>query len=148
MEPACKKCGKCSKVCPLVELRPGRVVHEVFFDPDFDPWLCCSCYLCEQACEEGLNPRREMFARRRDRALPPQTHLTEYIARIRETGHAFPLDEFTNEDREDLGLPPIPIEAVAARARAFVARLDAARERQEPDERGKIQEEKEGDPEQ
>ncbi|MHA1734077.1 MAG: 4Fe-4S dicluster domain-containing protein, partial [Promethearchaeota archaeon] len=118
----CIKCDKCSRVCPIVEVVPERKVYEVFFDEEFDPWLCCSCYRCELACPVGLSPREAMFKMRRESPgqrdkIPARTQ--KYLELVQAEGFVFPMDEWTNEDREDMGLPPLAIDEVARRVRKF-----------------------------
>ena len=125
--PSCQDCGACSAVCPLVEIDPSRKINMAFSHDGFNPWLCCSCHQCEAVCPAGLSPRDEMFVLRRARendAGERYEGISVYMETLKRSGFVFPLSEETNEDREELGLPGIDYQHIAARMKAFMTHLE------------------------
>lgn len=119
----CTGCGACSAVCPIIDLFPARVVHEVHLRPGFDPWLCCSCHLCAAACPVGLNSRDAMFALRRIRegdGAAAARKVQSHMKNLKKRGFLFPVGDAGNDERAALGLPPIPYETIASEMNSFV----------------------------
>jgi heterodisulfide reductase subunit C len=72
-------------------------------------WLCSWCYRCTERCPQGIQPT-EIFLLVRNLAsekgnIPPNPKVI--MKSIMRTGRSMPVDEFTNELREDYGLPSV-----------------------------------------
>ena len=128
---ACRQCGACSEVCPIVERDAARVVHEVYCREDFDPWLCCSCQLCAGACPVGLSARDAMFAVRRIAHAgegAARKRVEAHMAGLRRRGFLFPVGEVSNDERREMNLPPVPHEKIAHDIKAFVRNYEEVME--------------------
>ncbi|OLS14486.1 MAG: hypothetical protein RBG13Loki_1891 [Promethearchaeota archaeon CR_4] len=109
-----------------MQVIPSRKIYEVFFSEDFDPWRCCSCSLCEIACPEHFSPRNEIFAKRHDivhKGGPVPKQIQSYLGTLEQMGFIFPMDDWTNEMREDLNLPNIDFNRIARKFQKFVVQL-------------------------
>ena len=112
----CKECGACTNACPLNEYDENYIVYKIFFGPEkgFKLWTrCCSCFLCEENCPYGLNPREEIFKIRRnsDRSnIPPR--IIKYYENIKRTGFVFNIDEYVNEERIEYGLVKLNLDRI------------------------------------
>ncbi|HDR13943.1 MAG TPA: 4Fe-4S dicluster domain-containing protein [Desulfobacteraceae bacterium] len=123
----CMECGACSEACPIVELYPSRVVHEVYSRSGFDPWLCCSCHLCAWVCPVGLNPRNAMFALRRsmkESGAKGGKQVAVHMKNLKKKGFLFPVGDVSNDERLETGLEPIAYEKISSDMKRFVLRLD------------------------
>jgi heterodisulfide reductase subunit C len=127
---ACKECGACSAVCPIVELYPARVVHEVYSRPGFDPWLCCSCHLCAEVCPVGLSSRDAMFSLRRIGSAggAAAQKVAVHMRNLKKRGFLFPVGEISNEERSDAGLLPIAYDKISLDMQSFVIRFEQVME--------------------
>ena len=127
----CRKCGACSAVCPMVDLDPARVVHEIHSCSGFDPWLCCSCHLCAGACPVGLSSRDAMFALRRigqTGGAAVEKTVASHMKNLKKRGFLFPVGDVSNDERLEAGLPPIAYEKIASDMHFFVRRFERVME--------------------
>ncbi|MHA1384534.1 MAG: 4Fe-4S dicluster domain-containing protein [Candidatus Helarchaeota archaeon] len=115
MAEKCTKCGICTKVCPITDIRKDNEIYLIFENDDFELWNCCSCFLCEENCPINLSVREEMFKRRRSINIDnfPQ-RIRKYLKNIEETGFVFPLDEVHNLTRKKIGLKELNLEKIRA----------------------------------
>lgn len=112
----CQQCGACSIICPIVEIEPDRVLSDLFFEKEINPWLCCSCHLCTDNCPEALSPRNQMFQIRRTKdanGFKGGERLHKYIRILKERGFLFPVDDDTNQERMSLGLPSLDLKKIS-----------------------------------
>ncbi|MFO8088745.1 MAG: hypothetical protein R6U13_02820 [Desulfatiglandaceae bacterium] len=127
----CRECGACSEACPIVDLYPLRVVHEVYSRSGFDPWLCCSCHLCAWVCPVGLSPRDEMFTLRRlleGEGTKGEKQVAVHMKNLKKRGFLFPVGDVSNDERLETGLQPIAYEKIASDIKSFVKRFDRVME--------------------
>ncbi len=116
---ACYNCGTCSAGCPVTERRPEffprrivrlsalRLEECLLEDPTL--WLCSDCHLCAQRCPQGIDIPH-LITQLRNRATAAGKVHPSYLAQLAEiasTGRVYEVDEFENENRESLGLPPL-----------------------------------------
>ena len=123
---ACFSCGTCSAGCPVTERRPGftprrlirlaalKLSSHAVDDPSL--WLCADCHLCSQRCPQGVDIPHAILALRNLAARKGYLHPSylAQLAQVAATGRVYEVDEFENENRESLGLPPLserPLEA-------------------------------------
>ena len=129
-EISCTHCDVCSSVCPIVGILASRRIDDVFSRGDFDPWPCCSCHLCEDHCPEGLSPRDRMFALRLGKKPPKNKNALKIqgaIDLLKEKGFLVPVDEESNQDRVDLGLPEIDLARISETIKGFFQRVEACK---------------------
>jgi len=127
----CRECGACSEACPIVDVYPSRVVHEVYVRRGFDPWLCCSCQRCASVCPVGLNPRDEMFTLRRSlqwKDSNAEKQVAVHMRNLKKRGFLFPVGEVSNDERLETGLQPIACEKIASDIKKFVKCFDRVME--------------------
>jgi len=118
----CQQCGTCSRICPIEEIEPDRVLSDLFFEKEINPWLCCSCHLCTDNCPEALSPRDKMFAIRRLKianGFKGGERLLKYIRLLKERGFLFPVDDDTNQERNALGLPELDLKKISCGMSSF-----------------------------
>jgi heterodisulfide reductase subunit C len=115
----CQNCGMCTASCPMARVIPdtynprlllqrAQLDLENLIDGE-ELWLCSWCYRCTERCPQGIQPT-EIFLLARNFAsekgnIPQNPRMI--IRNIMRTGRSMPVDEFTNELREDYGLPPV-----------------------------------------
>ena len=67
----CMQCGKCSAACPSgaeMDIQPNVFVWDLVNGRVNDllnakaPWVCLSCFACEERCPRGVSPARIMEA--------------------------------------------------------------------------------------
>lgn len=115
----CFQCGTCTASCPIVK-----------FDETFNPrliirsaalglikwllrsdwiWLCAACYSCTERCPRGVRPTEVIQAIRNIVVQKGYIHpsLKLQATAITNYGRLWEDEEFVNELREDLGLPPV-----------------------------------------
>jgi heterodisulfide reductase subunit C2 len=113
----CLNCGMCTASCPMARVipdtyNPRLLLQRAHLDLDGltdgeELWLCSWCYRCTERCPQGIQPT-EIFLLARNFAsekgnIPPNPKAI--MRTILRTGRSMPVDEFTNELREDYGLP-------------------------------------------
>ncbi len=135
---ACFTCGTCSAGCPVAAERPeysprrflrlallglgGRAAE----DPAL--WLCTGCDTCVERCPQGVDPVEVIAALRNAASRRGRAH-TSYKVQVKEvlgSGRIYPIDEFENENRQDLGLPPLTEDPLGGEAAFWKSRLARA----------------------
>ena len=117
----CFQCGKCTATCPIRRLEPSYKprqiiraallgLREIVLSSDVI-WLCASCFSCTERCPQGVKLADVMRAIRNIAVRAGYIHpfFQAQGKMITEIGRIFEDDEFINEQRADLGLPPVPI---------------------------------------
>jgi len=113
----CFQCGVCTASCPVREVEasfsPRRIMklakmglkRQVFASDTI--WLCSMCFMCLERCPQDVRPPDVMTVLRnmaaREGAAPP--NLCKLLDVLRQNGRVYPVDDFTNEERADRGLP-------------------------------------------
>ena len=116
---ACFQCGLCTASCPisLIDSRysPRRVIkrallgmREQVLSNKFI-WLCSVCFLCQERCPQDVRPPEVMTVLKnmavKAGILPPG--VAKIMGVFKTTGRLYPIDDFTADEREELGLPRI-----------------------------------------
>jgi heterodisulfide reductase subunit C len=122
---SCFQCGTCVAACPISRLTSGELYHPrrivkatlegkalaLLEEPTL--WLCTSCHACLEHCPQKV-PVSELVQDLQNLAssigLAPEDIIAE-VENIIETGWALVPSETANKKREELGLPPIPLDA-------------------------------------
>jgi heterodisulfide reductase subunit C len=130
---ACFQCGVCSASCPVIGIEasfnPRRLVKiarmgfkRLVLSSEYI-WLCSMCLLCEERCPQGVRIPEVMTALRN--LAVEEGYIPEAMRRILKTlseaGRLYPIDDFTEEERTDRGLPQVEAEP------DFVKRLTVMR---------------------
>lgn len=115
----CFQCGKCTATCPIRRLEdiynPRRILRaallglrEVVLSSDVI-WLCVTCFSCTERCPQGVRLSDVMRAIRNLAVRAGYIHpfFKAQTKMITEHGRIFENSKFINEQRADLGLPPI-----------------------------------------
>jgi len=124
---ACFQCGLCTASCPisLIDSRysPRRVIKRILLGMrdqvlrDRFIWLCSACFLCQERCPQDVRPPEVMTVLKN--MAVKEGILPQGIARMMEvfkrTGRLYPIDDFTAEEREELGLPHLEEEQEAVK---------------------------------
>lgn len=115
----CFQCGVCVASCPVREFETGfnprRIMKlaklglkDVVLRSEFI-WLCSMCFLCQERCPQDVRPPEVMTVLRNMAAAegiaPP--NLLKLVDLLAEAGRVYPLDDFTEDEREDRGLPEV-----------------------------------------
>lgn len=115
----CFQCGVCSSSCPLrlinPEYNPRKIVKKAILgmkdqvlSSDF-VWFCADCNACTERCPQGVNPSEVMKAIKnvavKEGIIP--TAIKKIVENLEEHGRVYPLEEFTQEEREMLDLPEL-----------------------------------------
>lgn len=113
----CFQCAVCVANCPIRAIETGynprriikmtllgmkdRVLSEEFI------WLCSVCFLCQERCPQEVRPPEVMNAIKnlavKEGIIPPA--INKLIEAFKENGRLYPIDEFTAEERDYMGLP-------------------------------------------
>ena len=116
----CIQCGTCTASCAVAryaeDYRPRQLIQKILLGEREEvlkskqPWLCMTCRLCEERCQEGVSPAEVFRAVRilaaREGYVPRQ--FRQVIDTLTEHGWilADVYTDFEEETREDLGLDP------------------------------------------
>ncbi|RLI10536.1 heterodisulfide reductase [Candidatus Bathyarchaeota archaeon] len=115
----CFQCGVCVASCPVreieVEFNPRRIMKmaklglkERVLRSEFI-WLCSMCFLCQERCPQDVRPPEVMTVLRNMAAAegiaPPA--LQKLVDILSRAGRIYPLDDFTEDEREDRELPEV-----------------------------------------
>jgi len=116
----CFQCGKCTATCPIRRFeptyKPTHIVRatllglrETVLTSDVI-WLCASCYSCTERCPQGVRLTDVMRAIRNLAVREGHVHPFYRMqgSAIATLGRIFKEDEFINEMRANMNLPPIP----------------------------------------
>jgi len=68
----CIQCGTCVTVCPVEKVGGHAIVSflENHDTTDYSPWLCTSCWRCQEACPVGVDIYALMMEQRRHETAP------------------------------------------------------------------------------
>lgn len=115
----CLQCGVCAGSCPILfamDYTPREIVELVKLGLRDRAltckaiWLCSGCYACSDRCPENVNPAEIINSIRsiayRSKVNTP-TMFSKIVENILSYGWIYEVDELTNEERSDLGLPQL-----------------------------------------
>ncbi len=115
----CLQCGVCAGSCPIafaMDYTPREIMELVKLGLRDRAlmckaiWLCSGCYACSDRCPENVNPA-EIINSIRSIAYKSKIDVPKMFIKIAENllsyGWIYEVDEFTNEERSDLGLPKL-----------------------------------------
>lgn len=115
----CFQCGTCTASCPIFkfdeEYNPRLIIRSAVLGltkrvlySDLI-WLCAACYSCTERCPRGVRPT-EVIRVIRNMAVK-KGYIHEFFkmqaSAIVNHGRIWEDEEFVNEIREDMGLPPV-----------------------------------------
>lgn len=116
---ACLQCGVCGGSCPVafsMDYTPRELVELVKLGLKEKAlscraiWICTGCNVCSDRCPEDVNPS-EVLNSLRALAFKSGFKVPEMFLKMMENllsyGWIYEVDEFTNEDRADRGLPQL-----------------------------------------
>jgi heterodisulfide reductase subunit C len=102
---ACTRCGACRDVCIVEKLGAHSITSFLCGEDDYSPWLCSSCWLCQEVCPSAVDIHAVMMAQRREQRAPPG-HRENFVNVLR-SGYALAVDESVNEVRRFHGLEEV-----------------------------------------
>ncbi|UCC32838.1 MAG: 4Fe-4S dicluster domain-containing protein [Candidatus Bathyarchaeota archaeon] len=118
----CFQCGTCNVGCPVREIEakynPRKIIRmtvlgmrERVLSSDFI-WLCSECYTCQERCPQDVRIPEVMTALKNLAVKEDRIHrsFAKRMEIIQTHGTLYPLSQFDNTKREELGLPQIPSE--------------------------------------
>jgi heterodisulfide reductase subunit C len=115
----CFQCSVCVASCPVreieAEFNPRRIMKlaklglkDLVLKNEFI-WLCSMCFMCQERCPQNVRPPEVMTVLRNiateEGFAPP--NLLKIIDVLSESGRLYPVDDFTEDEREDRGLPEV-----------------------------------------
>jgi heterodisulfide reductase subunit C len=116
----CFNCGTCTASCVVSrhtdKYRPRMILHLVSLGArdailkSKEIWLCAACNTCGERCPQGVNIADAMNVLRRlaiKHNYVPAT-IKSLAKSILTYGRIYEVDDFVEEERQDLGLPPLP----------------------------------------
>jgi len=113
----CFQCGVCTASCPVREVEanfnPRKIMKlaklglkDEVFKSDFI-WLCSMCFMCHERCPQDVKPPDVMTVLKnmaaKEGKAPP--NLVKVLKILEENGRVYLIDDFTEEERENLELP-------------------------------------------
>jgi len=129
----CFQCGVCTASCPVREVEvsfsPRRIMklakmglrNRVYASDTI--WLCSMCFMCGERCPQDVRPPEVMTVLRnmaaKDGFAPP--NLLKLLDFLKANGRVYAVDDFTNEERADRGLPEVEPEP------GFIKRISEAK---------------------
>ena len=130
----CFQCGVCVASCPIREIEarfnPRRIMKmaklglkDEVLSSEFI-WLCSMCFLCQERCPQDIRPPEVMTVLRNMAAAegiapPSLLKLVDLLSRV---GRIYPVDDFTEDERDDRGLPKVEPEPEFVKKIAGVGR--------------------------
>ncbi len=115
----CFQCGTCAASCPIMKFdetySPRTIIRSAvlgltnrLLERDLI-WLCAACYSCTERCPRGVRPAEVISTIRNIIAGKGYIHqsLKMQATAIARYGRLWEDEEFVNEIRGDMGLPPI-----------------------------------------
>jgi heterodisulfide reductase subunit C len=115
----CFQCGKCTATCPIrrfdKEYTPRLIIRatllglkDIVLSSDVI-WLCATCYSCTERCPQGVKLTNIIRAIRNLAIEKGYIHpfFKLQANAIASYGKIYEDEEFINELRNDLGLPPV-----------------------------------------
>ncbi|UCH31177.1 MAG: 4Fe-4S dicluster domain-containing protein [Candidatus Bathyarchaeota archaeon] len=116
----CYQCGTCNVGCPVREIEekynPRRIIRMTVLgmkkrvlSSDFI-WLCSACYTCNERCPQDVRIADVMNALKNLAVKEGYIHssFAKRLELIETNGRLFPVSQFDNTKRKELGLPQIP----------------------------------------
>jgi heterodisulfide reductase subunit C len=116
----CIQCGMCTASCMVASMteryRPRKLIQKILLGKREEvlnselPWLCMTCRLCEERCQEDVDLSQIFTAVReiaaREGYVPPVFQNT--IEKVLDDGWMLKdaYTDFEEDDRSDLGLDP------------------------------------------
>ena len=116
----CVQCGICTASCEVANVtdqyRPRRLIQKILLGKRDEvlqseiPWLCMTCRMCEERCQEGISPA-EVFHVVRGLAAK-EGYIPDVFKSISDIVLkdgwllADSYSDFNEDDREELGLNP------------------------------------------
>jgi len=116
----CFQCGTCTATCPIRRFdktyNPRLILRETLLGlrkrvlSSDVIWLCAACYSCTERCPRGVRPAEVIRAVRNLAVREGHVHPFYRMqgSAIATHGRIFKADEFINEMRANMGLPPLP----------------------------------------
>ncbi|MGD0803912.1 MAG: 4Fe-4S dicluster domain-containing protein [Candidatus Bathyarchaeia archaeon] len=115
----CFQCGVCTASCPVREVEasfsPRRIMKlakmglkkQVFSSDTI--WLCSMCFICLERCPQDVRPPEVMTVLRNMAAKEgvAPANLSKLLNVLSRNGRVYSIDDFTNEERGDRGLPAV-----------------------------------------
>lgn len=114
---ACFQCSLCTASCPisLIDSRYSvrRVIKRALLGMKDQVlsnkfiWLCSQCFLCQERCPQDVRPPEVMTVLKNmavKAGILPQG-VTKMMEIFKTTGRLYPIDDFTADEREEMGLP-------------------------------------------
>ena len=115
----CLQCGTCTASCPINRFdetyNPRLILRATFlglkekvFSNDMI-WLCASCYSCTERCPRGVRPTEVIRVIRNLAVKEGKVHPFYKLQAeaITQFGRLYQEEEFINEMRSGIGLPPV-----------------------------------------
>ena len=118
----CFQCGTCNVGCPVREIEdkynPRKIIRmtvlgmkERVLSSDFI-WLCSACYTCQERCPQDVKIPEVMNVLKNLAVKEGYIHsaFAKRVELVGTHGKLFPISNFDNAKRKELGLPLIPPE--------------------------------------
>ena len=118
---ACYQCGVCTASCPISSIdakySPRRTIKrallgmkdQVLKDPFI--WLCSICFVCQERCPQDVRPPEVMTVLKnfavKQGLVPPG--IAKMVEIYKKNGSLYPIDDFIEDQREELGLPKLKL---------------------------------------
>jgi heterodisulfide reductase subunit C len=115
----CFQCGTCNVGCPVREIEekynPRKIIRmavlgmrERVLSSDFI-WLCSACYTCQERCPQDVRIPEVMNALKNLAVKEGYIHssFAKRVELVGTQGRLFPVSQFDNTKRSQLGLPQI-----------------------------------------
>jgi heterodisulfide reductase subunit C len=129
----CFQCGVCTASCPVREVEssfsPRRIMklakmglkRQVLSSDTI--WLCSMCFMCLERCPQDVRPPEVMTVLRNMAAKEgvAPANLSKLLDILKQNGRVYSVDDFTNEERGDRGLPVVEAEP------EFIKRISEAK---------------------
>jgi heterodisulfide reductase subunit C len=116
----CFQCGTCNVGCPVREIEekynPRKIIRMVVLgmkervlSSDFI-WLCSACYTCQERCPQDVKISDVMNALKNLAVKEGHIHssFAKRVELVGTQGRLFPISDFDNTKRKEMGLPQIP----------------------------------------
>lgn len=117
----CFQCGTCNVGCPVREIEekynPRKIIRMVILgmkervlSSDFI-WLCSACYTCQERCPQDVKISDVMNALKNLAVKEGHIHssFAKRVELVGTQGRLFPISDFDNTKRKEMGLPQIPL---------------------------------------